>query len=198
MAESKIDPFDVAALEKSLNDSATRVSTSFVTFIVFASYLLTIVGNISHRQLLLQDTIKLPTLNIDLPPSPAIILLCYAFVAFHAYILVQIVLLARTAFVYNEASDLNVSLASDRERVRRRLTNDLFVQSFAGSPLDREGPVGVILRMFGWIVLGIGPVALLLAFQMSFLPYHSAVVTWVLRTLIAVDLAMVVLVWPVI
>ena len=32
--KKKIDPFDVEALEKSLNDSATRVSTIWVSFIL--------------------------------------------------------------------------------------------------------------------------------------------------------------------
>jgi hypothetical protein len=31
----KVDPFDVEALEKSLNDSATRVSTLWISFLIF-------------------------------------------------------------------------------------------------------------------------------------------------------------------
>src|SRR5258708_38300502 len=63
----KIDPFDVEALEKSLNDSATRVSTIWVSFLIFALYLLTTATTVAHRQLLLAEPIKLPVLNIDLP-----------------------------------------------------------------------------------------------------------------------------------
>ena len=42
----KIDPFDVAALEKSLNDSATRVSTIWASFLIFSLYLLHDLTNI--------------------------------------------------------------------------------------------------------------------------------------------------------
>ena len=50
MAE-KPDPFDVAALEKSVNDSAMRVSTIWVTYLIFGLYLAVAAGNVTHRQL---------------------------------------------------------------------------------------------------------------------------------------------------
>jgi hypothetical protein len=65
--EKKIDPFDVEALEKSLNDSATRVSTIWVSFLIFSLYLLTAATTVTHRQLFLAEPVKLPVLNIDLP-----------------------------------------------------------------------------------------------------------------------------------
>ena len=63
----KPDPFDVEALEKSLNDSATRVSTIWISFLIFGLYLVVTAGTVTHRQLLLEDPVKLPVLNIDLP-----------------------------------------------------------------------------------------------------------------------------------
>jgi hypothetical protein len=53
MADNKIDPFDVEALEKSLNDSATRVSTIWISFLIFGLYLVIAAGTVTHRQLLL-------------------------------------------------------------------------------------------------------------------------------------------------
>jgi hypothetical protein len=67
VAETKIDPYDVAALEKSLNDSATRVSTIWVSFLIFSLYLLIAAATVTHRQLFLAEPVKLPVLNIDLP-----------------------------------------------------------------------------------------------------------------------------------
>jgi hypothetical protein len=66
MVEKKIDPFDVEALEKSVNDSATRVSAIWVSFLIFGLYLVIAAGTVTHRQLFLEDRIKLPVLNIDL------------------------------------------------------------------------------------------------------------------------------------
>jgi len=59
----KIDPY----LEKSLNDSATRVSTIWVSFLLFSLYLLVAAATITHRQLFLAEPVKLPVLNIELP-----------------------------------------------------------------------------------------------------------------------------------
>lgn len=61
------DPFDVQALEKSLNDSAARVSTIWISFLIFGLYLVVAASAVTHRQLLLEDPIKLPALNVDLP-----------------------------------------------------------------------------------------------------------------------------------
>src|SRR5881396_3763077 len=79
----KIDPFDVEALEKSLNDSATRVSTIWVSFLIFSLYLLTAATTVTHRQLFLAEPVKLPVLNIELPLSGFFFLAPILFVIFH-------------------------------------------------------------------------------------------------------------------
>src|SRR5882724_712888 len=103
MANKKIDPFDVEALEKSLNDSATRVSTIWVSFLIFSLYLLAASTTVTHRQLFLAEPVKLPVLNIDLPLWGFFFLAPILFVIFHSYVLIQVILLARTAAAYNEA-----------------------------------------------------------------------------------------------
>ena len=59
--------FDVQPLEKAINDSAARVSTIWVTYLLFGLYLAATVGNVTARQLLVAAPIRLPVLNIDLP-----------------------------------------------------------------------------------------------------------------------------------
>ena len=54
MAEN-IDPYDVAGLQQSLNDSATRVSTVWISFLIFALYLVISAVTVTHRQLLLDE-----------------------------------------------------------------------------------------------------------------------------------------------
>src|SRR5262245_54240649 len=99
----KPDAFDVAGLEKSINDSAVRVSTIWVTYLIFALYLVIAAGTITDRQLLLRDPVKLPVLNIDLPLWGFFFVTPILFVIFHAYVLLQVLLLGRTAAAYNEA-----------------------------------------------------------------------------------------------
>jgi uncharacterized protein YjbI with pentapeptide repeats len=192
----KIDPFDVGALEKSLNDSATRVSTIWVSFLLFGLYLFTTAGTVTHRQLFLKDSIKLPVLNIDLPFLGFWLLAPTLFVVFHAYVLIQVLLLARTAAAYNEAVDRTVGNDTYQAHIRQRLANTLFAQIFAGAPRERLGPLGLVLKLMAWATLAIAPFFILLTFELKFLPHHSQLVTWVHRLLIAADLFALFLLWP--
>src|SRR4051812_18236196 len=151
MADGKIDPFDVGALERAVNDSATRVSGLWLSFVAFSAYLAAAASMISHRQIFLEEPIKLPTINIDLPLLASAILLPLLFVVYHVFVLLQVVLLARTADAYNDAIAHNIADEADSIRVRQRLANTLFAQLFAGSRREREGFLGLLLRLMAWI-----------------------------------------------
>lgn len=194
MADTKLDPFNVEALEKSLNDSATRVSTIWVSFLVFSLYLLIAATTVEHRQLLLAE--PGPVLNIDLPLWGFFFLAPILLLIFHGYVLLQVLLLGRTAVAYNEAVDRHVPVASDNARIRQRLANTLFAQIFSGSPRERKGWLGRLLKGMAWITLAIAPVLILQVFQFMFLPYHSEFVTWTHRLLILLELAAMFLLWP--
>jgi uncharacterized protein YjbI with pentapeptide repeats len=195
MADPKIDSFDIGALERAVNDSAGRVSGIWLSFVAFSAYLAAAASMVSHRQMFLEEPIKLPTVNIDLPLVASAILLPLLFVIYHIFVLLQVVLLARTADAYNEAIEHGVPEATDRTRVRQRLANTLFAQLFAGSPREREGVLGWLLRLMAWVTLAIAPVCVLVVFELKFLPHHSALVTWTHRGLIVVDLLAILLLW---
>src|SRR6185312_3575864 len=118
-----INSYDVNALERAVNDSAGRVSTIWLSFVAFSAYLAAAASNVTPRQLFLQDTIKLPTINIDLPLVASAVLLPLVFVIYHVYVLLQVVLLARTAAAYNETLDTGVANPADNTRMRQRLAN---------------------------------------------------------------------------
>src|SRR5438552_4076182 len=185
----KLDPYDVGALEKSLNDSATRVSTIWISFLIFSLYLLTAAATVEHRQLFLAEPVKLPVLNIDLPLWGFFFLAPILFVILHAYVLMQVLLLARTAAAYNAAVERAGLPPEENATLRQRLANTLFAQIFAGSPRERGGWLGWLLKAMAGITLAIAPILILLVFQFMFLPYHSHIATWTHRALIAVELA---------
>ncbi|HEU0082553.1 MAG TPA: pentapeptide repeat-containing protein [Bradyrhizobium sp.] len=198
--DKKIDPFDVEALEKSLNDSATRVSTIWISFLIFSLYLLTAATTVTHRQLFLAEPVKLPVLNIDLPLWGFFWLAPILFVIFHAYVLIQLILLARTAAAYDSAVAKLVeqdNLSPDANAsLRQRLANTLFAQILAGSPREREGWFGSLLKAMAWITLVIAPILVLLTFQLMFLPYHSHLATWTHRLLILLEFIVAFKLWP--
>jgi uncharacterized protein YjbI with pentapeptide repeats len=192
----KVDPFDVEALERAVNDSATRVSAIWISFLVFSLYLLIAATTVTQRQLLLAEPVKLPVLNIDLPLWGFFFLAPILFVILHAYVLLQVLLLGRTSASYNTAVSRAGLSPEENASLRQRLANTLFAQIFAGSPREREGFVGSLLRAIVWITLAIVPILILLAFQFSFLPYHSHIATWTHRLLILFELAAFFLIWP--
>ena len=174
----KFDPFDVAGLERSLNNSATRVSTIWISYLIFALYLVIATGTATHRQLLMAEPLKLPVLNIDLPLYWFFVLAPILFVLFHFYVLLQVLLLGRTAAAYNEAADRAIRDPRANAFVRQRLANTLFAQIFAGSPREREGLIGLLLKAMAWITLAAAPIYVVLAFLYRFLPYHDHLATW--------------------
>jgi hypothetical protein len=192
----KPDPFDVAALERSLNDSATRISTIWVSYLIFALYLLVATGTATHRQLFLDEPLKMPVLNIDLPLYWFFVLAPVLFVLLHFYVLLQVLLLGRTAAAYNDAVNQAVKSPLHNASLRQRLANTLFAQIFAGSPREREGWLGWLLKAMAWITLALAPICIVLAFQFVFLPYHSHFATWTHRLLVFVELAVAFLLWP--
>jgi uncharacterized protein YjbI with pentapeptide repeats len=192
----KVDPFDVEALESAVNDSATRVSAIWISFLIFSLYLLITATTVTQRQLLLAEPVKLPVLNIDLPLWGFFFLAPTLFVILHAYVLLQVVLLGRTAAAYNAAVARAELSPEENNSLRQRLANTLFAQIFAGAPREREGWLGRLLIAMAWITLAIAPILILLAFQFSFLAYHSHIATWTHRLLILVELVALFLIWP--
>jgi hypothetical protein len=86
----------------------------------------------------------------------------------------NLVLLARTARSFEDA--LLRAFPEDgeaRETFRMRIENTLFVQLLVGGRLEREGINAKLLSAMALITLAVAPVALLLMFEIKFLPYHS-------------------------
>jgi len=190
------NPFDVVALGDAVNDSASRVSTIWISFLIFALYLLTAASTVTHRQLFLADPIKLPVLNIDLPLWGFFFLAPILFVIFHIYVLLQVLLLAHTAAAYNDAVERLGFAEKESASLRQRLANTLFAQIFAGAPRERSGWIGWMLQAIAWITLAIAPILILVVFQFSFLAYHSHLATWTHRLLILSELAVAFVLWP--
>jgi len=94
---------------------------------------------VTHRQLLFEEPIKLPVLNIDLPIAGFFVLSPVLFLVFHSYVLLQVLLLGRTAAAYNEALDHTIKQPKANASLRQRLANTLFAQIFSGSPRERSG-----------------------------------------------------------
>jgi hypothetical protein len=149
------------------------------------------------RYAFLENAVKLPFLNVELPLVAFFFLAPILFIVSHAYTLVHFVMLGAKVGVYD--AELRAQLgdaAETREGLRRQLPSNIFVQFLAGPSDIRKGGLGLILKAIAWVSLVIGPVLLLLLIQAQFLPYHLEWVTWVQRFSVLADVILLWFLWP--
>jgi hypothetical protein len=136
-------------------------------------------------------------LNVPLPLLGFYFLTPIIFVVFPFYMLLNLVLLARTAKSFEDALGRAFPVDGEpRETFRMRIENTLFVQLLVGGKLEREGINAILLDLMALITLAYAPVPLLLYLQTKFLPYHSEWITWLHRGLLALDIVLVSTLWP--
>lgn len=181
-------PVDAEKLIAAINEASKRELTNWFTFLTLGTYLAVAVGATTHRQLFLEQPVKLPLFNVDLPLVAFFVVAPTLFVIFHFYVLLQLQLLTERI----RAGIASFAAAEDREdrlvAFGRRLDTFHISQLLVvqGDRLAR-----LALYAITWITLIAAPVLLLLIFQLSFLPYHDAAITWVHRALVVADLLLV-------
>jgi hypothetical protein len=151
--------------------TAERVQTLWFSFLTFMLYLAVAIGTTTHRMLFREESLNLPVLNIALPLLGFYILTPVIFVVFHFYMLLNLVLLARTAKSFEDA--LMRPFPEDgeaRENFRMRIEHTLFVQLLVGGRLEREGLNAKLLSLMALITLAVAPAALLLFLGSSSCP----------------------------
>src|SRR6266508_4477885 len=186
-----VEPRDVAALEKAVNDAAGRAGSVWLSFITLAAYLIITTGSVTHKHLFLEKELKLPVFAVDLPLVGFFVAGPLLFVIVHFYSMLQLHGLAGKIAQYEVVLREAVPHRSDRQLMRQRLDTLVFVQVLAGARERREGIIGFLNRLMAWITVVILPLAVLLLTQIIFLPYQRELVTWLHRVIILVDLAVI-------
>ena len=114
------------------------------------------------------------------------------FLIVHAYVLLHFVMLAGKVGAFHAELQAQIADEETRARLRRQLPSNIFVQYLAGPHEVRTGVMGFMLRLIALITLVTVPIALLVFFQLQFLPYHSAAITWWQRIAVLIDIVAVV------
>lgn len=131
----------------------------------------------------MENPVKLPFLNVELPLLAFFILAPVLLLLTHVYTLVHLVLLARRVDQFNAIKGLPEAWR------RRRLPSNIFVQ-FLGAPEEDGYAFGLLLGAILWVTLVLAPIALYLLLEIQFLPYHSWWITWTIRVALLVDLGL--------
>jgi len=189
---------DLDALRAAVVDAAGVSGGLWLSYLFVLFYFLVAAGGVTHKDLFLENPVKLPFLNVDLPLQGFFWLGPLIFLIVHTYVLLHFVVLAGKVRAYDTALSDQVTAFEARASLRRQLPTNIFVQFLAGPREVRLGILGGLLWMVAVISLVIGPVILLLFFELKFLPYHEEWITWVQRLTVAADLLLLWKFWPLI
>lgn len=189
------DTKEAEALLSALNRSAERLQTLWFTFLGLTIYFVITALTTTHRMLLLDELQSLPIVNLKVPLLPFFIIAPLFYVVLHFYMLMMLVLLARSATVFEDSLARALPINADREQFRMRAENALFLQLLIGAREERQGANGRLLSTIAIITLALAPVATLIIMQMQFLPYHHFKITWWHRALVGVDVLLVLFLW---
>jgi hypothetical protein len=190
---------DLQVLRDAVVDAASVGAGLWFSYLFVLFYLLIAVSGVTHRDLFLESPVKLPFLSVDLPLLGFFVLGPAIFLIVHTYVLLHFVLLAGKVGDFDAELDGQITGEANKEvrtRLRRQLPSNIFVQFLAGPHEVRSGVLGFLLQLIAWISLVIGPVALLVFFELKFLPYHDEPITWWHRIGALADIVLLWLLWP--
>ena len=187
---------DLEALRTAVVDAAGVGAGLWVSYLFVLFYMFVAAGGITHKDMFFESPVKLPFLNVDLPLTGFFWLGPALFLIVHAYVLLHFVMLAGKVSAFDSALRDQIDNAEIRRRLRRQLPSNIFVQFLAGPPEVRDGVMGVLLWLIALISLVLAPVALLVFFELQFLPYHHEWITWWQRLAVGIDLLLMWLFWP--
>jgi uncharacterized protein YjbI with pentapeptide repeats len=187
---------DLRGVRDSVVDAAGVSNGLWLSYLLVLFYLLIAVAAVTHQDLFLESSVKLPFLNVELPLVGFFWLGPTIFLVLHVYVLLHFTLFAAKVGAFDVQLRAQVHASDERLALRRQLPINLFVQMLAGPREIRTGLIGFLLRVIAQISLVGGPVLLLIFFQLQFLPYHDSTVSWWQRILVIADVALLWTLWP--
>jgi hypothetical protein len=132
---------DLDAIKKAVDDAASVGGGLWLSYLFVLFYLAVAAGAVTHADLFLENPVKLPFLNIELPLLTFFSLAPILFLVVHAYTLVHLVMLTEKAKRFHQAlhdSRRNVDAAA-RESLQWQLPSNIFIQFLVGPPGIRGG-----------------------------------------------------------
>jgi uncharacterized protein YjbI with pentapeptide repeats len=186
---------DLEAIKKAVEDAASVGAPLWLSYLFLLFYVALAASGVKHADLLLENPVELPFLNIKLPLIAFFVIAPILFVIVHAYVMAHFALLSDKAKLFHTELKRQEKSHSVREGLRRQLPINLFAQFLAGPVEIREGLFSVLLWAVAWISLVAGPLLVLLLLHVQFLPYHDSRVSWVHRGALIFDLVIIWWLW---
>lgn len=175
-------------IKKAVEDAASVSGPLWLSYLFALFYIALAAAGVTHKDLLLENPVELPFLNIKLALKAFFILAPIILVISHAYTMAHFSLLADKARLFHESLRNKIVDHDIREARRQQLPINMFVQFLAGPRHIRKGPFSGLLWVMAWTTLVGGPILVLLLLLVQFLPYHDTRVTWFTRIALVFEL----------
>jgi hypothetical protein len=178
-------------LLEAANRASERVAGVHLAFMAVCVYVLAIVFGTTDLDLLLGKGVRLPVVNVDVPLVGFYAFAPFIVVLVHFNLLLQLQLLSRKLFAFEAAAPPEAGPGGLRDR--------LHIFPYTYYLVGRPSPlVQPLLGLMVSITLVLLPLVTLLVLQLWFLAYQGEAVTWGQRGAIWLDIAMIVILWPLI
>ena len=180
----------LAELARDVNSASAAARNAWMFFMALIAYFFIALASISHRDLLLATPVKLPILDAEIGLRAFFLFGPLIFLLIHFGILLQHAMLARKVLDLHERLRRYEGPSNYRaHRIRIQLHSYFYAQLIAGP--FRSAMFAGFLSVMTWGSLVILPIALLLNFQIAFLPFHDLCITWAHRIYLLVDLTII-------
>ncbi len=177
----------IQGLLRSINEASSGASSGWVLFISAMAYFFIALAGVSHADFLLNSAVNQPILQVEVDLHLFFLFAPLVLVFVHFGILIQHETLASKVRAFDHA--LFVYEGADNYRthpIRRELSGYFFTQAIAGPRRSRI--LLAFLNLMSWVTLYLLPILTLLAFQISYLPYHDENVTMWHRLYLVADI----------
>jgi uncharacterized protein YjbI with pentapeptide repeats len=191
--ESEPSPH-IEKLLEAANDASQTVAALHVAFMAFAAYYGVILWGTTHEDLLRDSKIKLPILDVEIPLTAFYLFVPWLVILLHFNLLMQLELLSRKLW------NLDRKITPMQTQTGQQMRDRLFIFPFTHLIAGRSNVI--IIRWLLSLVVGLTvialPLAMLMAAQIRFLPYHDENITWWQRGAVWTDVMMLLILWPLI
>jgi Pentapeptide repeats (8 copies) len=185
-------PEEYIASEVVLNEASKKAHATWLSLMTTLIYLIIAMVKITHKDLLLEKSVRLPILSADMPlayfgiAAPALIF------GAHTFAMLLVSGLRDKVDLWRSSLNEGYLSRADRKRLSEHLDTSLLAQAF-GRDFD-------LRRFFSYCVTWVSvvaapPLALTLA-QLIFLPYQNPAVTDIQLVLLLCDCVAIALLWP--
>src|ERR1700761_2630406 len=172
------------SLTDALNSASSNAWRALVSYGTLGIYLLLGATGVSHAQLLLGSSVKLPLIELEVPLVTFYIVAPILLVLTYIYAAIQFAAFYGGLIAFEEELKFTVPISSERRIFRTSINSSLLTNAMGIN--DTQWPTRLAAFFTLWIVLAAAPLIILIAVQLAILPLHNASVTWVHRILILV------------